>query len=308
MKKIMLMDCDSTIPNLALMKISAYHKSIGDSVGWEESDPDKIYASVIFKKNRHMVDGLRFVYPNTELDLGGSGYDLDKVLPDEINEQIPDYSIYPHCDSFYGFTTRGCIRRCPFCIVPIKEGKFHRLYPTIDEAMSHIVDRRYDFSNITFLDNNILADKEWFIELCNHIAERYPKAKVDFNQGLDIRLLDDDCIDAMMLLKPRTCWKFAFDSMAYRSSVENGIHMLKDHGIDVKHKCEFYVYCDGDDQVDDAVERARILKGLNATPYSMVNIDAEQTRRLKDFKKWCRPWAFWACDFEDYQRSLRKSG
>lgn len=305
-RKIMLMDCDSTIPNLALMKISAYHKSIGDTVEWEIPDPDKIYASVIFKKNKHLTDGLKFIYPNTELDIGGSGYDLHKVLPDEINQQMPDYSIYPNCDSYYGFTTRGCIRKCPFCIVPIKEGKFHRLYQTVEDALTHIMDDRYDFPNLTFMDNNILADKGWFIELCDHIRDNYPKMKVDFNQGLDLRLLDDDCATALSQLKPIRCWKFAFDSMTYKDSVIRGIGLLKDHHINVKNNCLFYVYCNGDDQVDDAVARAHILKGLNATPYSMVNIDAIQTQKLKDFKRWCRPWGFWSCDFDEFQRNLRK--
>lgn len=71
--KVLLIDVDSTIPNLALMKISAYHKARGDEVGFNISDPDKIYASVIFKKNRHHVDGLRMFYPNAELDIGEIG-------------------------------------------------------------------------------------------------------------------------------------------------------------------------------------------------------------------------------------------
>lgn len=304
-KRIMLIDCDSTIPNLALMKISAYHKSIGDSVGWEVSEPDKIYASVIFKKNKHMVDGLRFLYPTSELDIGGSGFDLHKVLPDQINEQIPDYTIYPQCDSYYGFTSRGCIRKCPFCIVPLKEGQFHKLYATPEEAMVHIISEDHAFGNITFMDNNILADKPWFIALCDHLKDNYPHMKIDFNQGLDIRLLDDECATALSQLKPIRCWKFAFDNMAYRTSVERGVQMLKDHKINVKNNCLFYVYCDGDDQVEDAVERARILKDLKATPYSMVNIDAPQTTKLKDFKRWCRPWGFWSCDWDEFQRSLR---
>ena len=79
-----MIDADSTIPNLALMKISAYHKSIGDTVGFDVEDPDKVYCSIIFKKNRHLADGLRFIYPDAELDIGGSGYDLKKVLPEYI--------------------------------------------------------------------------------------------------------------------------------------------------------------------------------------------------------------------------------
>lgn len=137
--KVLLIDMDSTIPNLALMKVSAYHKSKGDEVGFHVYDPDKVYCSIIFKKNKHKADGLRFLYPDAELDIGGSGYDLHKVLPPEIESMTPDYSLYPENQSYYGFTTRGCIRHCPFCIVHDKEGKFRRIYGSTDEALKSIM-------------------------------------------------------------------------------------------------------------------------------------------------------------------------
>lgn len=137
--KVLLVDADSKIPNLALMKIAQYHKSQGDTVGFGVNNPDKIYCSIVFKKNRHSADGLRFLYPDAELDIGGSGYSLEKKLPDDIESLSPDYSIYPDCDSYYGFTTRGCIRRCHFCIVNKKEGLFRRLYDTPEQAVSHII-------------------------------------------------------------------------------------------------------------------------------------------------------------------------
>lgn len=137
--RVLLIDADSKIPNLALMKISAYHKSKGDVVGFNVSDPEKVYCSIIFKKNKHMADGLKFFFPDAELDIGGSGYDLKKRLPDEIECMTPDYSLYPDNDSYYGFTTRGCIRHCHFCIVHDKEGKFRRLYDTPEQALNSII-------------------------------------------------------------------------------------------------------------------------------------------------------------------------
>lgn len=296
--RVLLVDADSKIPNLALMKIAQYHKEKGDDVGFNISDPDKIYCSIVFKRNIHSADGLRFLYPDAELDIGGSGYSLTKTLPKEIESLSPDYSIYPDCDSYYGFTTRGCIRRCHFCIVSKKEGMFRRLYDSPEQAISHIIGGG-EFSNMTFLDNNILADKQWFLDLCDYLHTSYPKVKVDFNQGLDVRLLDDDMARALSKLKPINDWKFAFDMMSYKDSVLRGIEILKRH-LNVRSKCLFYVYLDKDEDIPDAVERARILKENGATAYAMLNLDTTHTKRMKAFKRWTRPWIFWSCDFEEF--------
>ncbi len=227
--KVLLIDVDSTIPNLALMKISAYHKSVGDEVGFSVTEPDKIYASVIFKKNRHLVDGLPIFYPNAEIDIGGSGYDLEKKLPDCIESMSPDYDLYPECDRYYGFTTRGCIRNCPFCIVPKKEGKFRQVYKTTFDALYNITGGYSGrFNKIEFLDNNILARPNWFFRLCKAVEGKF---LVDFNQGLDIRLVDDDIAKAIAKLKPITKWKFAFDNIAYKDAVLKGIDTLNRNGV-----------------------------------------------------------------------------
>lgn len=297
--KILLIDIDSKIPNIALMKISAYHRREGDLVGFNIANPDKIYASVIFNKNRHKVDGLRFMYPNTEIDIGGTGRDLFKQLPSEIEQCTPDYDLYQDCDSFYGFTTRGCIRDCHFCVVPRKEGKFRRVYNTPQEAIDSIIgDNVGRFRNITLMDNNILADKEWFMGISEQILER--KLKVDFNQGLDIRLLDDEIAGRLKEMKPIVDWKFAFDSIVYQKHVLKGIEILQAHDIDTKNKCLFYVYCDGDYAVPDAVERCRILKEHHATAYSMLNRDCVITPRMRALARWTRPWLFWSIDYDSY--------
>ena len=297
---VLLVDVDSKIPNLALMKIAAYHRSQGDDVGFNVQNPDKVYCSVVFKKNRYKTNGLRFYYPDAELDIGGSGYDLNKKLPDYIESMSPDYTIYPENDSFYGFTTRGCIRKCPFCIVSKKEGSFKRLYDTPEHALKSIMGGG-QYNKITFLDNNILADKEWFLSLCNYLHTHFPKLKVDFNQGLDIRLLDDDIAKALSLLRPINDWKFAFDMISYKNAVEKGINILKKY-MNVRNKCIFYVYTDGDYAVDDALERARFLKSMGVNSYAMINLDAEQTRKLKAFKRWTRPWFYWTCDFYEFYK------
>ncbi len=301
---ILLIDVDSKIPNLALMKISRYYKNLGYEVGFNVTDPEYIYASCIFKKNKHRLDGLEFLYPNAIIDKGGSGFSLTKNLSDQIERMTPDYNLYPDCDRFYGFTTRGCIRNCHFCIVSKKEGKFKRLYSTGHECLANIMGSDpYRFKKIEFLDNNILADKEWFMELTSEIMKFNIRHKlyVDFNQGLDVRLLDSEIAERLSRLKPITCWKFAFDSMAVKEDVLRGIQLLKDAGIDTHHKVMFYVYCHNGEQVPDAVARCRILKENNVTAYSMINIDVEPTYEMKKLKHWTRPWSFWKVDYDDYR-------
>lgn len=300
--RVLLVDIDSKIPNLALMKIARYHRQQGDVVGFNVDNPDKVYASVIFKKNRHHVDGLRVFYPNADINIGGSGYDLSLTLPPEMEMMTPAYSIYPDCDRYYGFTTRGCIRNCPFCIVPKKEGRFHRIYDTGQDAINNIVGwDNPDFRKIEFLDNNILADKEWFMELTDAIPRAW---RVDFNQGLDVRLLDDEIAERLSMMRTITCWKFAYDSTAYTKSVLNGIEILKNAGINLRNNVMFYVYCDSDDQYEDAVSRCKTLKEHGVTPYVMLNLDVQHSKRMKDLKRWCRPWICWSIDPEQYGGAL----
>lgn len=73
MNGALLIDCDSKIPNLALMHISAWRKSEGLETGWNVQDPSEVWASIIFEKNKHMADGLKFLYPNAMIDIGGGG-------------------------------------------------------------------------------------------------------------------------------------------------------------------------------------------------------------------------------------------
>lgn len=313
--RVLLIDIDSTIPNLALMKIARWHKNHGDEVGFNIADPDKIYASVIFKKNKHKVDGLQMMYPNAEIDIGGSGYDIHKKLPDEIDMETPDYSIYPNNDRYFGFTSRGCIRNCYFCIVREKEGKFRhnvcKYGSSAHDLLRGMIDD-YDetkprFNKLEFMDNNILADKEWFFEVTDAVLEFEKRTKrrlhIDFNQGLDIRLVDDDIAKRLHEMCYINTIKFAFDSMGVKDAVTKGIECLKRNGVAVRSRCLFYVYVHDDDAFEDAYQRCMILKELGATPYPMLNQDVKQSQRNKDLKRWCRPWLFWISDLKDYERS-----
>ena len=298
MTKALLIDVDSKFPNLALMHISTWRKSLGIETGFNITDPDEVWASVVFKWNRHKVDGLRYFYPNARIDIGGVAYDLRKNLPEEVDRMMPDYSLYPDWDCDLGFTTRGCDRGCYFCVVTRKEGRFHiNQHPEEFHDPSH--------KKIVLMDNNILWDKDWFFEVTDWILKN--NLKVDFNQGLDIRLMDRDIAKRLAELKPIDIWHFAFDKMEYKDDVIRGIKLLNEAGVNVRSKSNWYVYLHDDSHFEDALERCRILRENKALAYIMVNREAPRTKRMTDLKRWTRPQIFFSTDFSSYDYKIRNN-
>jgi len=298
--KVLLIDVDSKIPNLALMKIASWHRTQGDTVGWTVENPDKIYASIVFTKNCHKLDGLALMYPNAEIDIGGSGYDIKKKLPPWIEEIKPDYSIYPDNDFSLGYTTRGCIRDCYFCIVREKEGSLKKVaHPGFIHDPA--------FGKIMFLDNNIVAlnGGEWFLYVCEYCRDH--NLLVDFSSGIDIRLMTPEIAAAIVKTKTFRPWKFAFDQTADQEAIVNGIKMLQiAGGHNFTHSsCLFYVYLHDDAAFDDAYHRCMILKENNASAYVMINPQNKRTQRMTDLKRYCMPQLFWSIDYEDYKKKNR---
>lgn len=160
-----------TFPNYALMKISAYHKEKGDTVEWWQQGKtyDLVYSSKIFDFTEENKD----LPPNTIK--GGTGYDIDKKLPQEIEDMPPDYTIYPDCDYAIGYITRGCPNKCPWCYVPRKEGniKPYRLWTQIV---------RFDTPKLILMDNNILASEYGIGQLRDMVGKGW---EIDLNQGMD---------------------------------------------------------------------------------------------------------------------------
>jgi radical SAM superfamily enzyme YgiQ (UPF0313 family) len=201
-----LIDVDSKIPNLALMKISSYYKSLGEQVEFVQQDRqyEKIHASAIFTKSKDKCLKLQGIYKD-KIEIGGTGWDIEKKLPDEIEYIKPDYNLYT-AEMIYkrirgigtreskmkkaetivnagiGFTSRGCIRNCAFCFVPKKEGCF--------KQVAEIKDLIKTKSNVLILnDNNLTADPNC-IDKLKEIKDR--GLIVDINQGCDVRLIDDE--------------------------------------------------------------------------------------------------------------------
>jgi hypothetical protein len=291
--KVLLIDYDSKIPNLALMKISAYEKSLGNEVGFNINDPDKIYASIVFDKNRKKLSGLKKFYPEAEVILGGSGYDLSIKLKDEIEYLKPDYDLYPNNQHSIGFTTRGCIRNCYFCIVPQKEGRLVRW-----QHPKEFHDERY--KKIMILDNNWLADREWFFETSQWIIDKKLKLR---EGGLDIRLMTDEIAEQLSKFKLDRPLHFAFDDMKSKDKTLRGIEILKNHKINTHHSTTFYIYCNDDSQYEDTLERVKILKNIDVNAFVMINQNTKITRRMRQLQRWVNiPMLFWKIDISEYDR------
>jgi len=286
MQKIGLYDVDGTMPNLALMKVAAYHKKRGDPVEWifPLKTYDKVYASKIFKDSSYEE------YPN--MIKGGSGFDLTTTLPKEIEKCSPDYSIYPDCDYSIGFTTRGCIRNCSFCIVPEKEGG-------IKDHMN-IKDIWRGEGNIVLFDNNILAMPEKFEEALVFCSEK--NIKIDFNQALDCRLVTP-AIAALIKkyrkhIKPYV--RFAFDDLITSQMVIRCCRLIG-------FSCFWYVYCDED--FESAMERLLILKRMKQRPYLMRNsrIRGKKFQKFNMLARWANRGGFLReTDFYDYMYFMKK--
>lgn len=201
--KIGLIDVDGhNFPNLALMKLSAWHKAHGDEVEWwwGWSQYDRVYMSKVF--DHTYTPDIPEPLNASEIIKGGTGYGLDNRLPEEVEHMMPDYSIYPETtkNTAYGFLTRGCPRGCHFCIVAEKEGRCSKKVSDLSEWWS-------GQKKIVLMDPNILACKDR-MELLFQLIES--RAWVDINQGLDCRLLNEDNIAAINRLKLKEV-HFAWD-------------------------------------------------------------------------------------------------
>jgi hypothetical protein len=278
--KIGLIQVDGKLPNIALMKLARFHKDRGDDVKLidiSSNEFDMIYGSKIF--------------------MGGSGYDIKQTLPKDIDALVPDYDLYK-LDYSIGFTTRGCIRDCGFCIVKEKEGFFR------EDSMSFI-----KHSKVLLFDNNFLASKYWKEKLQYFIDN---KIKVCFNQGLDIRLMTEE--KASMLSKVlyydlnfnhRRLY-FAFDDLQYEEFVKKGIKLLVDAGIEPDHLM-FYVLVGFNTSFEQDVYRFKLLDDLGCKPFIMLYNNCKD-RKLRDFSRWVNKRYYKIVPFEKYNVKVKDKG
>jgi hypothetical protein len=248
--KIGLIDVDGHhFPNLALMKISAYHKRHGDTVAWVNfwDRYDRVYCSKIFTFSPDAMPCIQA----PEVIRGGTGYNLFDGL--FCDSEIPDYSLYPKYREAYGFLTRGCIRRCSWCIVPYKEGGI-RPYCDIETVLQ-------GRKRAILLDNNVLASS-FGLEQIEKIVQL--KCRVDFNQGLDARLVTDDVAQLLSKVKWIEVIRFALDSESQTEPLLSAIERLNRYGI-VNRKIFVYTLLT---ELYDSYRRINLVRKLGAMPFA----------------------------------------
>lgn len=290
--KIGLIDVDghSAFPNLALMRLSAWHKGRGDSVEWWNGfcHYDRVYMSKVFT----FTADVNTVIASDEIILGGTGYRNYGSLPEEIEKTAPDYSIYPKVDYAIGFLTRGCCRSCPWCIVPIKEGH-------IRPAAAWTEVKRADSRKIIFMDNNVLASDHGLRQIDEM---RGQNVWVDFNQGLDARLISPETAALLAGLKWIRFVRLSCDTSEMLPVIEQAVAYMKEAGI---AKSRFWAYMLVQD-VEEAEHRAAALDQMGVTPFAQPYRDydgGEPTQEQKLFARWVNMKSvFHSCTWKEFRK------
>ena len=298
-KKIGIIDADligrkkHRFPNLACMKISSWHKQKGHKVELlldydNIENYDKVFISKVFTDTEVPEGVLNLPW----VEYGGTGFYYDKAKPldYEIEHSKPDYHLYDafvqmalengakakelqyYTDFSIGFTTRGCIRGCSFCVN--KNYRQCSKHSPVSEFLDE--DRKY----ICLLDDNVLSCKDWkdiFQEL-NATGKRF-----QFKQGMDERLLTDEKCEVVFNSSWIGDYIFAFDNIKDARLVERKLGLIREHTDKIP---KFYCFCGYNHDepgtyseafwakdIEDLFERIKILMRYNALPYIMRYAD-----------------------------------
>ena len=306
--RVGLIDVDGHhFPNLALMRISAYHKARGDDVDWWWSDfihCDIVYMSKVFSFTKDVEEPLNA----DKVIKGGTGYAIhlvegrevydktkDPNLPEEVEKMFPDYSIYPQFNFAVALTSRGCPRSCAFCHVSKKEGRCSVKVADVNQFWN-------GQKHIEVLDPNITAcrDKR---DLFRQYMET--NATITFNQGLDIRLVNGDDIEDINKMRVKDL-HFAWDNpnddleQMFREFAKG---FRRKSNIGMVYVLTNFEGCTTTEHIDRALHRIYVLRDMGYDPYCMVYNKPNAPREIRELQRWCNNKViFKSCrNFKDYK-------
>jgi hypothetical protein len=284
-KIIGLLNLEPKVVNTAMMQVSSYHKSIGDHVEfysalWPEIF-DKVYAFSIF-------DFSSRDYVTSDMVVGGTGFDHKVRLPGVIEDMEYDWSLFPDCDFSIQWFSRGCIRSCPFCVVPEKEGGIHSVIPkNLNPNGSHV----------KVLDNNFFANPLWNVAIDYLNVQGQP---VDFHQGIDIRIVTDEMVEALKSLKFSRKYsniRFAWDDP--KVDLRPKIGWFCDRIKPYRLMC--YVLIGYWSSPKEDLWRVEELRKLGVSPFVMPYDKSDPYQA--DFARWVNHKATWkSCSWEEYKK------
>jgi hypothetical protein len=284
--KIRLLARDSKMPNIAIMKISKFHKNKGDDVDWynpllDYNDTNILYESQLF----NFTDPYDYYPINAEIIKGGTGVDIKKKLPEEIDNVLTlDYDLYPECDYSMQFFSRGCINNCKFCVVPEKEGYIYSVEP---------MELNPNGKHIEVLDNNFFANTKWE-ESVKYIMDK--KQSVSLH-GVDVRIMKKEHANALNQMKHKKQIHIAWDNPAsdLTKKLEDVTKWIK------PYKLMCYVLIGFNSTKEQDLFRVERLKELKIDPFVMAYNKTDLYQ--KNFARWVNHKAvFKTVKWEDYKK------
>lgn len=287
---LIAVDGRNSFPNLALMRLSNWHKQRGDTVEWWTgfTHYDRVYMSKVFT----FTPDFDTVINAEEIITGGTGYKNFGSLPPEVEACPPDYTLYPNWKPAVGFLTRGCCRCCDFCIVPRKEGAVHPA-ATWEEI------KRPDSREMVLLDNNVLAS-DYGLEQIDRMGRE--QVWVDFNRGLDARLITPEIAGMLARLHWIRLIRLACDTSEMLPVIRQATSYLKEAGVS---QSRFWAYALVRD-VEEAHRRVMALREMGVEPFAQPYRDydgGEATEEQKAFARWVnRKSLFKSCTWESYKK------
>lgn len=313
--KVRITHLDGRLPNLALMRLAAWHRAEGDDVHFEtsperllgEATYDRVYASAIFSKTAPAVEQLLRDFPDAVV--GGTGTESKVMTEEFVPTQFTDvdYSIYPKFAASIGFCSRGCRLKCKFCGVPDKEGR-----PSSVRTVAQIWRGPGHPKKLHLLDNDFFGNPDW----ADRIAEiREGGFKVCINQGVNVRVINDQAAAALASIEYRddqfrrrrlyTAW----DNLGDERVFFRGVDRLEQHGIPPTHLMAYMLIGFAKDETEEAlIYRLERMKARGIKPYVMTFEPPRgqiPLKRLLDFERWVNTGLYRARSWAEYDQRIR---